>query len=49
MLGQDLKDSGARLECVFVSSDRSEPEMMQYMAESHADWLAVPWGTKLSA
>lgn len=45
---QDVKDAGANLECIFVSSDRSESEMMQYMAESHADWLAVPWGTQLA-
>lgn len=46
---RDLKDAGARLECVFVSSDRSENDMLQYMHESHGDWLAVPWGTQLVA
>ena len=45
---KDLVDQGSRVECIFVSSDRSENEMMQYMAESHADWLAIPWGTQLA-
>lgn len=47
-LNKDLADQGARLECIFVSSDRSENDMMQYMTESHADWLAIPWGTQLA-
>ncbi|XP_046441673.1 nucleoredoxin-like protein 2 [Daphnia pulex] len=45
---RDLEAVGARLECIFVSSDRSENEMIQYMVESHADWLAIPWGTQLA-
>lgn len=44
-----MKESGASIECIFVSSDRSESEMMQYMAESHADWLAIPWGKQIAA
>ncbi|KAI9564079.1 hypothetical protein GHT06_007817 [Daphnia sinensis] len=44
---RDLPDDG--VECIFVSSDRSENEMIQYMEESHADWLAIPWGTQLAA
>ena len=30
---------------MFVSSDRSEAEMLSYMRESHGDWLAVPHGS----
>ena len=36
---QDLKDMNAPVEVVFVSSDRSENDMLQYMVESHGDWL----------
>lgn len=43
---KDLPDDG--VECIFVSSDRSENDMIQYMEESHADWLAIPWGTQLA-
>ena len=28
-----------------MSSDRSQADMMDYMKESHADWLAVPFGS----
>ena len=37
--------SAPRVEVVFVSSDRSEAEMLSYMRESHGDWLAVPHGS----
>ena len=37
------KESGADLEIVFVSSDRSEHEMVQYYQHSHGSWLAVPF------
>jgi nucleoredoxin len=32
---------GTALEIVFVSSDRSESEMLSYMCESHGDWLGL--------
>ena len=32
---------GTALEVVFVSSDRSEAEMLSYMRESHGDWLGL--------
>ena len=33
--------SGSRVEVVFVSSDKSEEDMLSYMTESHGDWPAV--------
>ena len=32
------------LEIIFVSSDRSEQEMLSYMRESHGNWYALPHG-----
>jgi len=45
----ELKDEGAGIEILFVSSDRSENDMRQYMNESHGNWLAIPWGSQLAA
>ena len=28
-----------------MSSDRSSEDMMNYMKESHGDWLALPFGS----
>jgi len=36
---------GGSVEVIFVSSDRSQEDMANYMKESHADWLAVPFGS----
>ena len=33
------------MEVIFVSSDRSQADMISYMSESHADWLAIPFGS----
>ncbi len=46
---QDVKGAGGNIEVVFVSSDRSQQEMFQYMAESHAEWMAIPWGSPTAA
>jgi nucleoredoxin len=32
---------GTALEIVFVSSDRSETEILSYMCESHGDWFGL--------
>merc|ERR1712071_148190 len=45
----DLKDSGAKIEIIFVSSDRSEGDMRSYMNEAHGDWLALPWGSPITS
>merc|ERR1712004_934236 len=36
---QEVK--GKNVEIVFVSGDRSPKDMMDYMKESHGDWLAT--------
>lgn len=46
---RDVKGAGGRIEVVFVSSDRSQQEMFQYMAEAHAEWMAIPWGSPTAA
>ena len=33
------------MEVIFVSSDRSQADMMDYMRNTHADWLAIPFGS----
>lgn len=35
--------SPAPFEVVFVSSDRSSEEMVEYMQDMHGDWLALPF------
>ena len=35
------------IEIVFVSSDNSPEEMLNYMKECHGDWLAIQHGAKL--
>jgi thiol-disulfide isomerase/thioredoxin len=35
------KESGAKLEIVFVSSDRTERDMQSYFSQAHGSWLAV--------
>ena len=37
------KAHGAELEIIFLSSDRSEKDMISYYKESHGSWLAVPF------
>ncbi|GCC30068.1 hypothetical protein chiPu_0008512 [Chiloscyllium punctatum] len=32
-----------QFEVVFVSSDKSEDDMVNYMGAMHGDWLALPW------
>ena len=48
-LKQELKDNNAKIEIVFVSSDRSENDMKSYMNESHGDWMAIPWGSPITS
>jgi len=45
----ELKDNNAKIEIVFVSSDRSENDMKSYMNESHGDWMAIPWGSPITS
>ena len=43
----DMVENDLAIDIIFVSSDRSEDEMKQYMNEAHGDWLAVPFGDPL--
>merc|ERR1712047_62056 len=43
---QEVK--GKNVEIVFVSGDRSPKDMMDYMKESHGDWLATEHESDLS-
>lgn len=42
----ELKQDGADLEIIFVSSDTNEAAMMQYMQEAEMPWPAVPFRSK---
>uniref|UniRef100_A0A915LT52 Thioredoxin domain-containing protein n=1 Tax=Meloidogyne javanica TaxID=6303 RepID=A0A915LT52_MELJA len=39
------KASGENFEIVFVSFDRSEGDLKNYLAESHGNWLYIPFGS----
>uniref|UniRef100_A0A1I7YEM5 Thioredoxin domain-containing protein n=1 Tax=Steinernema glaseri TaxID=37863 RepID=A0A1I7YEM5_9BILA len=36
---------GEDFEIVFVSFDRSEPDLKAYLSECHGDWLHIPFGS----
>jgi len=42
---QDASEKGVEL--IFVSSDRSKEDMLNYMKESHGDWYAFEHGSKI--
>jgi len=42
---QDVSEKGVEL--IFVSSDRSKEDMLNYMKESHGDWYAFEHGSKI--
>merc|ERR1711987_6254 len=44
----DFYDEVDNVEIVFVSSDRSNDDMLSYMKESHGDWLTTEHGSPLS-
>ncbi|CAI5667213.1 unnamed protein product [Oreochromis niloticus] len=37
------RDPPAQFEIVFVSSDKSTDDMVEYYHDMHGDWLALPW------
>ena len=43
----ELKKRKAQFEVVFLSFDKSEEEMMEYMEELHGNWFALPFGDPL--
>ncbi|MGH0190753.1 UNVERIFIED_CONTAM: hypothetical protein FKN15_050511 [Acipenser sinensis] len=36
-------DPPAQFEIVFISSDKTAEDMVEYMHDLHGDWLALPW------
>lgn len=36
-------DPPAQFEIVFVSSDKTSDDMVEYYHDMHGDWLALPW------
>lgn len=45
---KDFYEEVDNVEIVFVSSDRSNEDMLSYMKESHGDWLATEHGSSLT-
>jgi len=45
---EEIKENDEPLEIIFVSSDRSEEALFDYMSESHGDWLAVPLNSSVT-
>merc|ERR1719443_1803425 len=45
---KDFYEEVDNVEIVFVSSDRSNEDMLSYMKESHGDWLATKHGSPLT-
>jgi len=41
-----LKGTGEQVEIIFVSSDRSEQEFLDYFRNEHGDWLAVDFNAQ---
>ncbi|KAL4617562.1 nucleoredoxin-like protein 2 [Arapaima gigas] len=37
------REPPAQFEVVFISSDKSPEDMVEYYHELHGDWLALPW------
>ncbi|XP_003744124.1 nucleoredoxin-like protein 2 [Galendromus occidentalis] len=42
-----LKEAGKKIEVIFMSSDRTEEQMLSYMEESHGDWFAFEFGSPI--
>jgi nucleoredoxin len=40
-----LQEDEEPFEIIFVSSDRSEADMINYMKEAHGDWYACRFGS----
>lgn len=41
---EDVGDD--EFDIVFVSFDRTEDDLKEYMAEAHGDWYYIPFGNK---
>uniref|UniRef100_A0A1E1WVT5 protein-disulfide reductase n=1 Tax=Tityus obscurus TaxID=1221240 RepID=A0A1E1WVT5_TITOB len=42
---EEMKDLNYKFEVVFVSSDRDEKSLFDYMKECHGDWYALQFGS----
>ena len=45
---EEIKDNELPMEIIFVSSDRSEDALFDYMNSTHGDWLALPFGSPVA-
>lgn len=45
---EEIKNQELPFEVIFISSDRSEEALFDYMSEAHGDWLAVPFGSSVA-
>ncbi|XP_042145262.1 nucleoredoxin-like protein 2 [Ixodes scapularis] len=43
----EAREGNQPIEVVFVSSDRSSTDMMNYMKSHHGEWLCLPYGDSL--
>ena len=44
---EELQNRKAPFEVVFITLDKSENDMMEYMQTMHGNWLALPFGDGL--
>lgn len=44
---QEMKNLNYKFEVIFVSSDRDEKSLFEYMNECHGDWFALPFGSEV--
>lgn len=45
---EEVRSQDSLLEVIFISSDRTEEALFDYMTEAHGDWLAVPFGSPVA-
>lgn len=46
---KELDERNKPFEVVFISSDKTEEDMLKYMNDLHGDWFAVPFGNEMIA
>ncbi|KAL3191822.1 hypothetical protein MRX96_059554 [Rhipicephalus microplus] len=44
---KDAREDNLPIEVVFISADRNEQDMLNYMRASHGDWYALPFDDPL--
>ena len=45
---EELRRRGSKFHIVFLSSDKTQDEMMRYFYECHGDWLATAFGQPIT-